>query len=220
MKKNKRINIILAIVGLFICGFIYQMAHKVMFEDLITYTDVLPDQHELFNYDAQKKLKFTGGSKTKGEQPSSNYIYDEKYTISIFKCLSNNEAKLADQIHLLDGGVQNIDGFYTSGGNDDLKIKYKDDRIDSSSSLYINYEGELLNRRLEGNLFCTQILFDEYSLSYDNDRLILKADAKRNNSQVCIAVIKKSNFLYIINMTPYTSNIDIDQNMLCNLLEK
>ncbi len=220
MKKNKLINVLLALIALVFCFYIYKFVDGFLHDGLTLYKKPISEHQKLFTAKAQKLLHFIGGYKEKHGQPTSNFIYDNKYVISIFKCITNKNEGLGSQIKLSKNVSSSLNGFYSTGGNDELEIKYKKDRKDVSSFLAIGYNGELIKSELEGKLYHGFFKVSSYSLSYDSNRVFLLATSEVNDSPVSIVVVQGSNCFYIINMTTLYDRSEIPQELLYDLVAK
>ncbi len=220
MRSIKKPTIVWCIAGLVAAILIYRSVNLAMKSQVITINTPVPDEHELFTQDAQSLLDFTGGSKGEKGQPQTNYIYDGKYVIKVIKVIVPPQLTIRSLVKLVHQDANSMNGFYSTSGNPEIKVKYKMSVIDTTSSLNLTYHGNYINEHFENDHYYSFMRIDNFSLNYDKDRTVLKVESHGGIHPLSLYIVKKENAIYTITMISYDGGDDMPETLLYSLIEK
>jgi len=187
----------------------------------LTISFTSPDDYtDLFNDSAKHKMVLYVTNVIKGKNPISEYTYDERYSIVVYKMNISPVPYLKSLItqnkRLLDFG---------SGGNsyeefqvEQLNFNLNFDPVTEADKINISFQADsakniFRNDTVSSSSFLLNKMEIQYNEKTHSELVITKRHAFSKNIPMVLTLVKKEKFLYFVFLSPVFKN-DLDLNGL------
>jgi len=174
------------------------------------------DYTDLFSDSARHKVSLRVTNLIRGRNPISEYVYDDRISIVVYK-INVDASAVLDSILVqgFDFARRGLFKRYCALTAGQIKMSYACDSIDSVKKIIVSFYGDSLSRIFKNrNLVSVKMLLDKVGIQYEkNGRTDLEVEEYRpkgNKISIELTLLKHGDAVYFILISPtFNSNVDI-----------
>jgi len=217
-KWFSRIVVILIIIVVGAAKLIY-----IIITDHETSSNVsLPEYSNLFTKEAQSKLQILATVKSNQREPESDYVYDKKYDLFVYRLILSENLSVKKLINIQNGTSSlSYDEVYSELPSYNFVMNKKSGSTPKVKTVNLTYTGNPYKIIAQTDSLASYYFeFNEFSIKYNEGPNDIVAKADKSNIPAAILFIKKGKFLYVILMTVNNSKANLSANQLYEMVNK
>jgi hypothetical protein len=226
MKKNSR-QFVLTISVVFVIVVAYILIKLLSLpktEHLHTLKAALPEYNELFTAEIQSKLQILATVETSSREPVSNYDYDSKYHIKVFKIDLVHAAGLDQMLIERREHTDRLSGFVNPMvHNSFFEMSYMTGKRGPVSKVNFRFDGDTIEKvGKTDSIACYYLKIGTFAVGYDKEAAndIWGSAADNGPIPVSVAFIRKQKFLYLILLNVDRGPQTMQHRALWDILKK
>jgi hypothetical protein len=204
MNNTNRIRVVsISIIALAVVGYILvKLLLLPATEQMRTSKKTLADYNNLFTNEAQAKLQILATVETSTRNPVSNYAFDSRYHVKVFKIDLANSGTLDQLLTEKKEHSDRISGFVNPMvHNSYFEMSYMTGKPGPASKINFRLEGDSIQTTGKNDsLVCYYLKIGTFGIGYNDDpgNDIWGSAANEGPIPISIGFIKKGKFIYFI----------------------
>jgi len=182
----------------------------------------LSEYDTLFTKQGHDKLVHFGTETSQIRQPISNYVYDKRFNVFVYKVILVKDTNLKNIITYKNEGLSLFKNGITSPlPSRNFKMNLKDDQSTLVSTVRLISAGDSIVSIIQNDhIFCYYFKFNKFAISYNDEAYDINAAAANSNIPASVVFVKKGKILYVILMTVAEGDEEFDPKLLYNIVQK
>lgn len=225
MKSSIRINAIVVIITLcIVMGIIFlRLIFATLNQHIQTSKAALAEYDNLFATEAKRKLKIVVTAKSATRNPVSNYTYNERFNIEVFKIDLTGDKSLKEILLEKNKHAEEISGIlHPEVDNSFFIMKTRIGKVDTTSVINFTFEGDSIQTIAKNDsIACYYLKIGTFSVGYDNNPQvdIWGSQVDEGKVPISIAFLKKKKTIYFLLLHVKMGKQEMTPDILCKIIQ-